>query len=838
MNHPPDVNAVPGLSSTRGDGSSQKPDHAARGGTTMLACPENPTQLMGRLLDRTSQPFAAIDFEGRITSANRAFEKLTGYTVAELLTMTIGDLTPEPWKGKMDETLVRVQSTGKSERYEKEYRRRDGTSILVEVAVDLDRDETNRPVGYFAFVTDISERKKVETALRESEERFRRLYDEAPVGYHEIDTEGRIVNINRTECEMLGYTREEVLGRSVFEFLAEETREPALRAFPDKIQGKLPLRTLERTLVTRDGRRLFVSIEERYNRDEQGQIVGIRSTVQDYTERKRTEAALVASERRARALFEGIEDALFVHAPDGRILDVNPAASRLLGYTKEELLRMTTNDIDDPEFAAGYEDRLQSQLTQGHLSCEGRHRSKDGRVIPVDINSSTIIFDGQRAVLAVIRDITERKALEETRRQFAEAQMRYAREMEAKNRALTESEALYRQLTEGCLDAVVVADRQGRITLFNPAAEKVFGYRADEILGQPIARLIPGEFREGRRDGLQHGLETRDPDVVGKTVQVRGVRKSGEEFPLELSLSAVELAGELQFIGSIRDQTERMQQRAERQRMQAMLAQTEKLASIGLLSAGVAHEINNPLAYVANNLAVIERDLKSVLEMIALYESACEPLAAAVPDVLARIDALSDDLDWPYVRDNLGIILDRTREGVQRIAHIVQSLRSLARRSPHKFESAAIADLFESALEMVRGRMKNNQIELVVEHGQLPRVDCVPSQISQVILNLLINAVQAIESTGRKEGGTIRFSSRCEGGEVILCISDNGCGIEPESLPHLFDPFFTTKAVGEGTGLGLSISHGIITGHGGRIEVESRPGEETRFRIILPLKSS
>ena len=213
MNHPPDVNAVPGLSSTLDDGSSQKPDHMAHGGTSTLACPENPTQLMGRLLDRTSQPFAAIDFEGRITSANRAFEKLTGYTVAELLTMTIGDLTPEPWKVKMDETLVRVQSTGKSERYEKEYRRRDGTSILVEVAVDLDRDEKNRPVGYFAFVTDISERKKVENALRESEERFRRLYDEAPVGYHEIDTEGRIVNINRTECEMLGYTREEVLGR-------------------------------------------------------------------------------------------------------------------------------------------------------------------------------------------------------------------------------------------------------------------------------------------------------------------------------------------------------------------------------------------------------------------------------------------------------------------------------------------------------------------------------------------------------------------------------------------------------------------------------------------------
>ena len=574
----PNVNAAPRVPSTLGNDSSQKPDET-RGATEMLACAETLTQLMGRLLDRTSQPFAAIDFEGRITCANRAFEKLTGYSVTELLTMTVMDLTPERWQLAMDETLDRVQATGKSERYEKEYRRQDGSMVPVEVAVDLDLDEHNNPVGFFAFVTDISERKKVENALRESEDRFRRLYDEAPVGYHEIDTEGRILNINRTECEMLGYTREEILGSSVFDFVAEEFRDQARQAFPDKIQGKRPLRTLERTFATRDGRRLIVSIEERYKRDAQGQIVGIRSTVQDITERKRTEAALVASERRSRALFEGIEDAVFVHAPDGRILDANPAASRLLGYTHEELLRMTTNDIDDPEFAAGYEERLKSQLSKGHLSCEGRHRTKDGRVVPVDINTSTILFDDQLAVLAVIRDITERKALEETRRQFAEAQMRNAHEMEDKNRALTESEARYRQLTEGCLDAVVVADRQGRITLFNPAAEKVFGYRAAEILGQPITQLIPGEFPEGHRDGFQHYLETRDPHIVGKTVEIRGIRKSGEEFPLELSLNAVELAGEVQFIGSIRDQTER-------QRMQAMLMQSEKLASIGLLSAG------------------------------------------------------------------------------------------------------------------------------------------------------------------------------------------------------------------------------------------------------------
>jgi PAS domain S-box-containing protein len=798
----------------------------------LCAALEAEGRLAERLFERTAQPIAVIDFDGRILRVNGAFERLTGYSAKELSSLTIGDITPEHCLASGSEILAQVRATGQSARYEKEYRRKDGTFVPVEVLAELYLDEQEEPIGFTGFITDIGERKQIENALRVSEERFRRLYDEAPVGYHEIDTEGRIVSINKTECELLGYSREEVLGRQVFDFIAPEFREQARAGFPEKVRGEHPLRTIERTYQTRDGRRLFVAIEERYKRDAQGFVVGIRSTVQDITDRKRTEAALVASERRARVLFEGIEDAVFVHAPDGRILDANPAASRLLGYSREELLAMTTNDIDDPEFAAGYEDRLKSQLALGHLSCEGRHRTKDGRVIPVDINTSTILFDQQRAVLAVIRDITERKALEETRRQFAEAQMRYALEMEAKNRELTESEARYRQLTEGCLDAVIVANGQGRITLFNPAAEKIFGYQSGEVLGKPFDRLIPNVFGSSGGTEVQDDPTPKNPTIVGKTVELRGSRKGGEEFPLELSLSAVNLAGVLQYIGSIRDQTER-------QRMRAMLTQSEKLASIGLLSAGVAHEINNPLAYVGNNLAVLERDLSGVLQMIALYEQAGEVLASAAPELLKQIEDVSEEIDWAYVRENLHRMLARTRDGVQRVANIVSNLRGLARTSPPKMETVLIADLLESALEMIRGRMRRHNIEVKVEHAaDVPRLTCVPSQISQVILNLLINAVQAIETTGRMEGGLIRFTTAREGDSLLITIADNGCGIDPESIPQLFDPFFTTKSVGEGTGLGLSITHGIITGHSGRIEVESRPSEGTCFRVYVPLKSS
>jgi C4-dicarboxylate-specific signal transduction histidine kinase len=181
-------------------------------------------------------------------------------------------------------------------------------------------------------------------------------------------------------------------------------------------------------------------------------------------------------------------------------------------------------------------------------------------------------------------------------------------------------------------------------------------------------------------------------------------------------------------------------------------------------------------------------------------------------------------------------MLSRTREGIQRVAAIVTNLRGRARTSTPKMETVSISDLLESALEMLRGRLRRNHIEVVVEHGDVPAVVCVPAQISQVLLNLLINAAQAVETSGKPEGGWIRFGSASVGEMAALCISDNGCGIEPEHFPRLFDPFFTTKSIGEGTGLGLSICQGIVTGHGGRIEVDSIRGEGTTFRVLLPVK--
>jgi PAS domain S-box-containing protein len=676
------------------------------------------SSFLSRLLDQAAQPFGIADLEGRLVRTNRAVEELLGYAAEELRGKTLREITPERYWEKTNTVLHELRRTGKAQRYVKAYIHKDGHEVPVELLTDLYLDPRGTPIGFYAFITDLTERQRAEQALRESEEGYRRL-----------------------------------------------------------------------------------------------------------------SAALAASERQARALFEGIEDAVFVHDRDGRILDANPAACRRLGYTRAEFLRLTTHDIDDPEFDAGYTDRLETQLREGHLRIEGRHRTRDGRVVPVDINTSTIQLWDQPAVLAVIRDITERKALEETRRHFAEAQLQNAWAIEAKNRALTQSEARYRQLTEGCLDAIVVADQAGRITLFNPAAERTFGYKAAEVIGRPFVELMPTDLRGDLITGLQDYVHERVGQLVGRTLEMRGRRQDGEVFPLEVSLSAIETAGELQFLAAIRDL-------GERQRMRAMLMQSEKLASIGLLSAGLAHEINNPLAYIANNLAVLERDLKGIMAMMAAYETAHDQLETAAPAVLARVGQLGDDLDWPYVRDNLGRLLSRTRDGVQRVANIVQNLRGLARTAPPRLEPVQLHDLIDGALEMVQGRFRHAGIDVDVDRAVLPKIACVPSQIGQVLLNLLVNAVQAIEEANRPDGNRIRVSVREADGHQEIAITDNGCGIPASALPRLFDPFFTTKAVGEGTGLGLAISHGIVSGHGGRIEVESEPGRGSTFRVFLPANAS
>jgi signal transduction histidine kinase len=338
--------------------------------------------------------------------------------------------------------------------------------------------------------------------------------------------------------------------------------------------------------------------------------------------------------------------------------------------------------------------------------------------------------------------------------------------------------------------------------------------------------------------GFERYLATRQSRIIGRTVEVHGLRKDGTEFPVEIALSALSLRGgsepgdkgPLQFLAAIRDLTER-------HKMKAVLVQNEKLASIGLLSAGVAHEINNPLAFVGNNLAVLERDCQGLMPIFELLDEHRELLTQCAPGLWQRYADLAEQIDLTYVRTNLGRLLQRTRDGVERVTRIVHSLRGLARTDAPRAADTSLPDLVAASLEILHGRFKRSGIVVEQEHVGGVKVPCVATQISQVVLNLLVNAFQAVETHHPAGGGLVRVRTYLDGQELVLEVRDNGPGIDPAHMPKLFDPFFTTKDVGEGTGLGLSISHNIVMAHGGRIDVDSAPGQGATFRVFLPLQA-
>ena len=259
--------------------------------------------------------------------------------------------------------------------------------------------------------------------------------------------------------------------------------------------------------------------------------------------------------------------------------------------------------------------------------------------------------------------------------------------------------------------------------------------------------------------------------------------------------------------------------------MQGQLLQSEKMASIGLLAAGVAHEINNPLAFISSNFSALERDAQDILDLIGAYERVETLLPAAA---LAPIEVRKQDMGLEDIRLDMDDMLRESLDGLKRVKHIVQSLKDFSRVGGTEYEMSNLEEGLDSTLNVAWNEIKY-KADVVKEYGGLPAVSCLPSQINQVFLNLLINAAHAIEDRGQ-----IIVRTNFDADNVWVEVEDNGSGIAPQHLDHIFEPFFTTKPIGKGTGLGLSIVYGIVQSHNGKIEVDSACGRGTSFKVTLP----
>ncbi|WP_338476567.1 ATP-binding protein [Pseudomonas khavaziana] len=270
----------------------------------------------------------------------------------------------------------------------------------------------------------------------------------------------------------------------------------------------------------------------------------------------------------------------------------------------------------------------------------------------------------------------------------------------------------------------------------------------------------------------------------------------------------------------------------ERKHLESQLVQSEKLASLGQLAAGVAHEINNPVGFISSNLSTLDSYFNQLQQMLEAYQHSEAFIAAQ--DQRDQLQALRTSLELDFLQEDIPILIRESKDGIGRVVQIVKDLKNFSRvDNDQTWQFANLQHGIDSTLNIVASELKY-KADVVKHYAPLPDIECLASQLNQVVMNLVINAAQAMGP----ERGTITISNGVEGENIWLEVADNGCGIAPQAMQKIFDPFFTTKPVGEGTGLGLSLSYGIVKKHHGDISVSSEPGKGTTFRVVLPIRQT
>jgi PAS domain S-box-containing protein len=628
------------------------------------------------------------------------------------------------------------------------------------------------------------------------EEKYRDLIEHSPEMIYQLNRSGGFVHVNKTGIEKLKYTLDEMLSMRLRDLVPRD-QEPLVLQYLERLvaQGRSSMETV---FLAKDGHPIDVEIHATALIDqERGGLVHSRAFVRDVTERHRLEQQLqeyttkleravsertqqlVASQARYKSLFDLVADSVFMVNPNGMIVAVNKREEQALGYAEANVVGRSLLEV----VLSGYHDAFRGWLGDSILgqrkvsTQEIMVRHADGLETPAEMDLIRVGVDDQLLVMVQLRDITDRKRLErqlETYREELEDKVR------ERTREIEETKQYLENLLENANDVIYTLDTEQRFTYVNSKIE-AWGYRKDDLLGRPYLALLSKRHR-GRR--LKSTL-----DIGAKQVyEVEVVTRTGEPRAVMVSVSPLHgIEGAiLGVLGIARDMTET-------KKLEQRIRNSEKLASVGRLAAGVAHEINNPLGGILNCLYNLRKG--------TLSPSRLEEYRVSMED------------------------------GVRRVQKIVRQLLDFSQQDEPEFAPTDINHVVDRVLVLTTHLFAPNRIRLETGFGQgLPNVMVDRHMIEQVLMNLILNAVQAM-----KDGGGLTIRTSVVEGICLIEVRDTGSGIPPAVLPRIFDPFFTTKSEGEGTGLGLSVSLGIVERHGGKILVDSEVGKGTTFTLCLPV---
>ena len=750
-------------------------------------------RMLRRIIDIVPSMIFVKNGEGRFLMANRAVAESYRLAPEQLVGRLQGDLHPDD--RQVEQYLAddrRAIETGQIIYIPEEpYRNIDGEERWLEVIkVPCDDRDFGEP-AVVALATDITRR-------REIQKRYRTVFENTGTGTVLIEADGTLSMVNREFAQMVGYARREIEGRMQWNAFVTPEDVQRLKAYQHS-RNDDPYTTpdqFECGLVDRAGRVKPVLMKTRRIPDTDTTI----RTFLDISDRKQAEEAMAEANRMLRLVLDTIPVRVFWKDRECRYLGCNQPFAQDAGCRgPEELIGKNDYDLFREENAEAFrrDDRAVMETGQPRLNYEEPQATPTRQPIWVQTNKVPM-RDSQENIIGILgtyQDVTDRKQAHD--------------ELKRLRNYLS-------NIINSMPSVLVGVDADGRVTQWNHQAEEMTGLCFDEAANQPLASVFPQLVDE--MDRVKEAIKNRN--VIRDTKIPR--RQKGEIRFEDITIFPLVANGVEGAVIRVDDVTERV-------RLEEMMIQSEKMLSVGGLAAGMAHEINNPLAGILQNTAVLENRLMGDLPA---NRRAAERAGFSLPALNAYLDARK-----------LPEMLENIRSSGNRAAEIVRNMLSFARKSDRAVSSHELDALLDQTVELARTdydmkkRYDFKQIKIIKDYAPaVPPVPCEASKLQQVFLNILKNGAEAMASaTDNDDSPAFILRVVDEDAWVRIEIEDNGPGMNHATRRRIFEPFFTTKPVGEGTGLGLSVSYFIITeNHGGEMDVKAVNGRGTRFVIRLP----